>query len=501
MKTIYLLITFILAYSPALVYGLIEVIKTGELYPDRNADFGPKLPADGLSGILIPIEQLDENKSNLGCTALKSPPVLKTITAKTYKNTGIEVPWIALVQRGECSFVQKVKAMQESGASGVIIGGNSVGGGLVRMFAPEEEVKGINIQSAYIMKWEYEKLLTIMSEQEDHTSSNSNTGNNPQMITKTATMPHLIIKMLPDGFDDWPLIDVTVIALFIPVIVILILWIIWKCKFGDESFFDDSEYDTIYLTPRHIPPHELPASIDAVNNLPKKIYQSKSRAINDPDICAICLDDFEDEEELRKLPCKHEFHIGCIDPWLLTRKRFCPVCKGDSCPVPDSDGSVVSHSNSNHHRSSSTSTTTSVSSDSSIILDPTPILQESVLINMETEPLLVNTTRNTQNNNNNVNCTSSGINNNGTERTPRNSLLSALSRTWRSTSSVLSNMSSTISSSPQRPRTPFPVADPDDYEIARRMALDNRRRRDESSRSNSTLNINNNISINNNNND
>ena len=32
------------------------------------------------------------------------------------------------------------------------------------------------------------------------------------------------------------------------------------------------------------------------------------------------------DEEVRKLPCGHYFHKGCIDEW-LTRSCECPICK------------------------------------------------------------------------------------------------------------------------------------------------------------------------------
>ncbi|KAF8936298.1 hypothetical protein BGZ58_004363 [Dissophora ornata] len=45
-------------------------------------------------------------------------------------------------------------------------------------------------------------------------------------------------------------------------------------------------------------------------------------------ICAICLCDYEDEEELRKMRCNHYFHKDCVDEWLRLN-RNCPLCKRD----------------------------------------------------------------------------------------------------------------------------------------------------------------------------
>lgn len=46
-------------------------------------------------------------------------------------------------------------------------------------------------------------------------------------------------------------------------------------------------------------------------------------------ICAICLDDLEDNDNVRGLLCGHVFHDLCIDPWLTKRKGCCPTCKKD----------------------------------------------------------------------------------------------------------------------------------------------------------------------------
>lgn len=46
--------------------------------------------------------------------------------------------------------------------------------------------------------------------------------------------------------------------------------------------------------------------------------------------CVVCLEEYIDGvSRLMSLPCGHEFHVECITPWLTTRRRTCPICKGD----------------------------------------------------------------------------------------------------------------------------------------------------------------------------
>lgn len=42
--------------------------------------------------------------------------------------------------------------------------------------------------------------------------------------------------------------------------------------------------------------------------------------------CNICLEDFKDGQEMRKLHCSHVFHRECIDRW-LSQVASCPICK------------------------------------------------------------------------------------------------------------------------------------------------------------------------------
>nr|XP_045745199.1 E3 ubiquitin-protein ligase RNF43 [Mirounga angustirostris] len=51
-------------------------------------------------------------------------------------------------------------------------------------------------------------------------------------------------------------------------------------------------------------------------------------------VCAICLEEFSEGQELRVISCLHEFHRVCVDPW-LHQHRTCPLCmfnivEGDS---------------------------------------------------------------------------------------------------------------------------------------------------------------------------
>lgn len=74
-----------------------------------------------------------------------------------------------------------------------------------------------------------------------------------------------------------------------------------------------------------------------IDTLPVFLYGS-IRGLKDSADCAVCLNEFVNEDKLRLLPkCKHAFHTECIDTWLLSNST-CPLCRRsllpDAEPVP-----------------------------------------------------------------------------------------------------------------------------------------------------------------------
>ena len=73
-------------------------------------------------------------------------------------------------------------------------------------------------------------------------------------------------------------------------------------------------------------PNSLRAEKAANASKPAKRKRYKGRQIE----CVVCLEEYVDgESQVMSLPCGHEFHAECITPWLVTRRRTCPICKGD----------------------------------------------------------------------------------------------------------------------------------------------------------------------------
>ncbi|XP_075633289.1 RING-H2 finger protein ATL11-like [Castanea sativa] len=75
---------------------------------------------------------------------------------------------------------------------------------------------------------------------------------------------------------------------------------------------------------------------EVIQSFPSFVYSSvKGLKIGQGALeCAVCLNEFEDDETLRLLPkCSHVFHTDCIDAWLASHST-CPVCRANLVPKP-----------------------------------------------------------------------------------------------------------------------------------------------------------------------
>ncbi|KAJ7186992.1 hypothetical protein C8R46DRAFT_981335 [Mycena filopes] len=56
--------------------------------------------------------------------------------------------------------------------------------------------------------------------------------------------------------------------------------------------------------------------------------ESEGKVVNNcVDRCLICLDDYDEADEIRVLSCRHAFHQTCVDRWLETGRNNCPACR------------------------------------------------------------------------------------------------------------------------------------------------------------------------------
>lgn len=60
----------------------------------------------------------------------------------------------------------------------------------------------------------------------------------------------------------------------------------------------------------------------------KRVKRAMDELEDTTEKCTICLSEFEDSEDVRRLPCMHLFHVECVDQWLSSNKR-CPICRVD----------------------------------------------------------------------------------------------------------------------------------------------------------------------------
>ncbi|KAI8981772.1 hypothetical protein BDF20DRAFT_818206, partial [Mycotypha africana] len=241
---------------------------------DRIAAFGPRISGDiDITGNLVKVASFIEQQQ-------QQQPTLPTV-----KN------WIALVERGQCSFLQKVRAMQESGAIAVVVGDRYFNG-WITMYAPGD-TSDIHIPSVFVAQHQYKRLLM-----------------------KYVLLVHR------------PLLDMLLVVVLSPAVMMLFIYLTWQLRQRQRKKNDIAPHNIV----SRLPTYQFRREKKSSNH--KTISEEEGDGATDGEgelLCAICLEEYLDGEVLRVLPCKHEFHTKCVDAWLTSHKKFCPICKFDIC--------------------------------------------------------------------------------------------------------------------------------------------------------------------------
>lgn len=248
------------------------VVKTQDLphvivreFRDMPASFGPEVPEEGLVGFLV------VGEPRHGCTPISPPPLNETNYTKK---------WIVLLARYDCRFEVKVRNAQLAGYHCAIVH-NVNSSDLEVMSAKNAE--DIKIPSVFVSDLDGAALAND--------------------FVYTAGFFIMVNGKLPFDINTHLLLPFAIVVVLC--LIVMIVFMIVKCIKDRRR------------AARHRLPHR------SLRRIPTCKFSK-----GDPyDTCAICLDDYQDGDCLRVLPCAHAYHSKCIDPWLTQNRRVCPVCK------------------------------------------------------------------------------------------------------------------------------------------------------------------------------
>ncbi|XP_018771019.1 E3 ubiquitin-protein ligase RNF130 isoform X3 [Serinus canaria] len=246
----------------------------------RYGQDSPKVEVKGLLVAPVPINGVADR---LGCdprTRFQVPPNTKQ--------------WIALLQRGNCTFKEKILRAASHNATAVVIYNNVSSeepvtmthqgtGDIVAVMITESKVKEI---LNYL-----EKNISVL-----------------MAIAVGSRVP-------PKNFSRGSLVFVSIS--FIVLMIISSAWLIFY-------FIQKIRYTSA----RDRNQRRLgDAAKKAIGKLTTRTVKKGDKE-TDPDFdhCAVCIESYKQNDVVRILPCKHVFHKICVDPW-LSEHCTCPMCK------------------------------------------------------------------------------------------------------------------------------------------------------------------------------
>ncbi|KAE8604220.1 hypothetical protein XENTR_v10014626 [Xenopus tropicalis] len=241
-------------------------------FDDLPARFGYRLPSDGLKGYIVTA------KPENACQPISPPPLLRDNTSSVF---------IVLIKRLECNFDLKVLNAQKAGFKAAVVY-NVDSDDLISMGSNDVDIlKQIDIPSVFIG----ESSARFLKEEFSWEKGG-------------------YIVLVPD-------LTLPLEYYLIPFLIIVGICLVLIVIFMITKFVQDR--------------HRARRNRLRKDQL-KKLPIHKFKKGDEYDVCAVCLDEYEEGDKLRILPCSHAYHCKCVDPWLTKTKKTCPVCKQKVVP-------------------------------------------------------------------------------------------------------------------------------------------------------------------------
>ncbi|KAJ8298476.1 hypothetical protein KUTeg_025007 [Tegillarca granosa] len=254
--------------------------------------YGTDSKKDSVTGVLVHV-RTKENKTD-GCT--------------NYSNPIPSTKWIALIERGDCPFEEKIfRAVKIYNASAVVIYKY-----IPNTLDPDKEIiktGGKDVVSIFIGIEEGNRLANLVDSGKNVTVRISVGERRDPGSSSSLYNPHNISKT-------------SVLFVSISFIVLMIISLAWLVFYYIQRFRYAHAKER--LTRRL-----ASAAKKAIAKIPQRSLKIGDKELEtDFDQCAVCIEGYKPSDVIRSLPCRHIFHKSCVDPWLL-EMRSCPMCKMD----------------------------------------------------------------------------------------------------------------------------------------------------------------------------
>nr|XP_026260038.1 E3 ubiquitin-protein ligase ZNRF4 [Urocitellus parryii] len=280
-----LVLAVLLGPSRAVVRAVLEGNGSSVDFADLPALFGVPLAPGGMRGYLM------EAKPANACQPIEGPrPGNRSLGA------------IALIRRYDCTFDLKVLNAQRAGFEAAIVH-NVRSDDLVRMAHVYEDLRRqIAIPSVFVGEAASQDL---------------------RVMVRCDKSAHVLL--LPDAppcpdLDCHPVLAMSWVLGRTLALVASTCFILRRLWLWVHSWW----------------PRAPPAKAQASQKAQVRTFTRAS------DLCAICLDEYEEGDRLKILPCSHTYHCRCIGPWFSqAARRSCPVCKQSVASTEDGSDSTV----------------------------------------------------------------------------------------------------------------------------------------------------------------